>query len=190
MNMDNDDRKLPPPPTETLAPAETPLPTDVLAPPALAAPEALVEGFRRLQQRIPGFTHLSVQEKRSHARAANLDPEFIESGLHAATAWHHTKLYVKRSGEELREEQEEIRRWEQVVVEMRAITDGIEAANTKRKHRLGRAILTIYRMLGSCVERGFPGHLYMRPYYENMRRAFLRTRAFRKRKKPEDPEME
>ena len=32
--------------------------------------------------------------------------------------------------------------------EFRAITDGIEAANLKRKHRLGRAILQIYRILG------------------------------------------
>ncbi len=46
---------------------------------------------------------------------------------------------------ELREEQEEIRRWDAVIVEMRAVLDGIEAANLKRKHRLGTAILQIYR---------------------------------------------
>jgi len=56
------------------------------APAPLAEPQFLVEGLRHLQRRIPGFTQLSVQEKRSHARAANLDPDFIESGLHAACA--------------------------------------------------------------------------------------------------------
>ncbi len=86
----------------------------------------LVEGLHYLQQRIPEFTHLSWQEKRSHARAANLDPEFIESGLQAAEVWRDTKELVQRSGEELRQEQEEIRRWDRVVVELRAITDGIE----------------------------------------------------------------
>lgn len=127
--MTSDDRQTPAPPTGTLAPAETPPEaTDVLAPvhtdpPALAPPEALVEGLRYLQQRIPGFTHLSVREKRSHARAANLDPEFIEAGLHAATVWRDTKFMVKRSGEELRQEQEEIRRWDEVIVELRALTD-------------------------------------------------------------------
>ena len=40
---------------------------------------------------------------------------------------------------------------------MRALIDGIEAANLKRKH--------------------------MRPYYENMKRAYLRTQQFRRRKK-------
>ena len=44
----------------------------------------LVEGLRFLRQRIREFTHLSWQEKRAHARAASLDPEFIENGLHAA----------------------------------------------------------------------------------------------------------
>jgi hypothetical protein len=63
----------------TVEPAEmvaTPVATDLLAPvqttpPSLAEPEMLVKGLRYLQQRIPEFTHLSVQEKRSHARAAN-----------------------------------------------------------------------------------------------------------------------
>jgi hypothetical protein len=167
---------------------------DVLAPidatpPALAAPQTLAEGLRYLQQRIPGFTHLSVKEKRSRGRAANLDPEFIESGLHAAHAWADTKFFVRRTGEELREEQEEIRRWDQVVIELRAITDGIEGANTNRKHRLGKAILMIYAILGGYIERGPSKNDYMRPYYENMKRAFRRTRAFRK-KKEDEPEQE
>jgi hypothetical protein len=194
--MDNDDRKLSAPPITTLAPAEQPVAaTDVLTltdvPPALVAPETLVEGLRYLRQRIPGFIHLTVREKRSHSRVANLDPEFIEAGLHAASVWRDMQLMVKRSGEELREEQEEIRRWDQVVVELRAITDGIEAANTKRKHHLGTAILLLYQLLGACVERGLPRHAYMRPYYENMKRAYLKTRQFRRKKKQEEnPETE
>lgn len=47
----------------------------------------------------PEFTQLSVQEKRAHARAANLDREFIEAGLHAASVWRETEIMVKRSGE-------------------------------------------------------------------------------------------
>lgn len=192
--MENDDRKPPVPPVTTLAPAETPVAaTDVLAPdhatpPALAEPETLVEGLRYLQLRIPGFTHLSIKEKRSHSRAANLDPEFIEAGLHAADAWRDTKLVVHRSGDELREEQEEIRRWDRVVVELRAITDGIDAANTKRKHHLGMAILLLYRYLGASVESPACTFAYMRPYYATMKRAYLKTRQFRRKKTQGGPD--
>jgi hypothetical protein len=193
--MSSDDPQASAPPAVTVEPAETtatPVATDVLAPsqttpPSLADPEMLVKGLRYLQERIPEFTQLSVREKRSHARAANLDPEFVENGLHAARVWRETKTTVKRSGEELGQEQEEIRRWDEVIREMRALTDGIEAANMKRKHRLGTAILHIYRMLGIYLHHSRPEEAYMRPYYENMKRAYLRTQQFRRRKKKEEP---
>jgi hypothetical protein len=179
----------------TIVPAETAAtpaaPSDLLTlahtnTPVLAEPEMLVEGLRYLQRRIPEFTHLTWQEKRSHARAANLDPEFIESGLQAAAMWRDTGIMVQRSAEDLRQEQDEIRRWDEVLVEVRAIADGIEAANLKRKHRLGSAILKIYRILDVYFRRSHPDDVYMRPYFENMKRAYLRTQQFRKRKKKEE----
>jgi hypothetical protein len=200
--MSSDDRKSSAPPAVTVAtaaPAEavaTPVPAiDVLAlvdttPPALVEPEMLIQGLRVLQERIPGFTQLSVKEKRSHARAANLDPEFLESGLRTAAAWHWTKHFVKRSGEELRQEHEVARRWDEAIAAWRAILDGLEASNLKRKHRLGRAILLIYRILGIYMRNNRPEEAYMRPYYENMKRAYLRTQRFRKRPKKEEPAAE
>ena len=192
--MSSDDRQTSAPPAVTVQPAETVatlVATDLLVPvatpPPLAEPEMLVQGMRYLQQRIPEFTQLSVQEKRSYARAANLDPEFLENGLHTASAWGDTERIVKRSGDELREEHEETRRWDEVIRELRALTDGIDAANVKRKHRLGTAILTIYRLLGIHLDHGTPEVAYMRPYYDNMKRAYLRTQQFRKRTKKEEP---
>ena len=186
--MSSDDRQ-----TSAL-PAVAVEPNDPLSPAPTtphAEPELLVKGLRYLQQRIPEFTQLSVQEKRSHARAANLDPEFVEAGLHAAAVWQDTELVVKRSADDLRQEHEEIRQWDQVIVELRALTDGIEAANVKRKHRLGAAILLIYRILGVYFQRRTdPEFAYLRPYYENMKRAYLRTQRFRKRKKTEEPPAE
>ncbi len=189
--MSSDDRETSAPPEGTLEPAETvatPVATDVLAtvkttPPSLIEPEMLVKGLRYLQERIPDFTQLSVREKRSHARAANLDPEFVENGLHAASVWRDTELIVKRSGDDLRQEHEEIGRWDEVIRDLRALLDGVEAANVKRKHRLGTAILQIYRILGAYLHRSRPEDEYMRPYYENMKRAYMRTQQFRKRKK-------
>ena len=182
--MAKDDRQTSASPAVTVATNVSDLlsPADIV----LVDPDMLVEGLRYLQQRIPEFTHLTWQEKRSHARAANLDPEFIESGLRAAAVWRDTKKLVDRSADELREEQDETRRWDQVVVELRAITDGIEAANLKRKHRLGIAILMIYRILGINLHRGRAEDLYMRPYYENMKRAYLKTQQFRKRTKKKE----
>lgn len=196
--MSSDDQQSSDPPAVTAAPAEVEVTSgpaiDVLAPadttPTLVEPEMLVRGLRLLQERIPEFTQLSVKEKRSRARAANLDPEFIESGLHAAAAWHWTKHFVKRSGEELRQEDEVSRRWDEAIAAWRAILDGLEAANLQRKHRLGRAILLIYRILGIYMRGNRPEEAYMRPYYENMKRAYLRTQRFRKRTKKEDPAAE
>jgi hypothetical protein len=203
--MSSDDPQTSVPPEDAAAPAQKTVeqaemvpaqaPADLLVPvqttpPSLARPEMLVKGLRYLQERIPEFTHLTLQEKRSHARAANLDPEFIESGLHAASVWRDTAMMVDRTGDELRQEDEEIREWEQVVREMRALTDGIEAANVKRKHRLGIAILQIYRMLGGYMRHDSPRENYMRPYYEDMKRAYLRTQQFRRRKKKEAPPQE
>ena len=196
--MSSDDQQSSAPPAVTAAPAEgvvAPVPAiDVLAladtTPPLVEPEMLVQGLRLLQERIPEFTQLSVKEKRSRARAANLDPEFIESGLHAAAMWHWTKHFVKRSGEELRQEDEVSRRWDEAIAAWRAILDGLEAANLKRKHRLGRAILQIYEILGIYMRRDLPEEAYMRPYYENMKRAYLRTQRFRKRTKKEGPAAE
>lgn len=158
----------------------------VQAPPPLE-PEKLVAGLSYLQQLIPGFTHLSVQEKRSHARAANLDPEFLEAGLQAAEVWLQTELMTERTGAQLRQEDETIRRWDNAIARIRAIADGMEAANLKRKHRLGSAILLIYRMLGTWFRYPRPDDAYMRPFYEKMRRVYLRTQKFSKRKKKEEP---
>ncbi|HEX7151113.1 MAG TPA: hypothetical protein VF618_06460 [Thermoanaerobaculia bacterium] len=158
------------------------------APPALAEPEMLVKGLRQLQRRIPEFTQLTLQEKQSRARVANLDPAFIESGLHAAEAWPDSQHFMGRTAEELREEEAEIRRWDAVVVEFRAITDGIAAANLKRKHRLGTTILDIYYRLGSHLRRhSDPEDVPLRPYYENMKRAYQQSQRPRKRKKKEEP---
>jgi hypothetical protein len=197
--MSSDDRQSSASPPVTAEPAEevvTPVPAiDVLAlvdttPPALVEPEMLVQGLRLLQERIPGFTQLSVKEKRSYARAGNLDPEFIESGLQAAGMWRLTKQMVKRSGEDLRQEDEVSRRWDEAIAAWRAVLDGLEAMNLKQKHRLGRAILQIYRILGIYMRSNRPDEAYMRPYYENMKRAYLRTQRFRKRTKKEEPAAE
>jgi hypothetical protein len=149
--------------------------------PALASPVALIRGFRYLQQRIPGFTQLSAEEERSLIRVSSLDPDFIEAGIRAGTAWSETKGIIGRSGEELRHEADEIRDWDEAESEIRAVLKGISAANRKRRHRLGRDILNLYMILGETIHLESRRHL--RPHYEAMQRAYQNRK--RKRRKAE-----
>ena len=159
--------------------------------PAPIEPEALVEAFRYLQERIPDIVQLSIREERSMARAAYLDPEFVDAGIHAADVWREAKQVLLRSGAELREEADEIRRWDAVERELQALVKGVADANLKRKHALGRAILTVYRILGLRLRDGAlaTADAYLRPHYDAMKRAYLRTlKKSRKRGKNEEPE--
>lgn len=170
-------------------------PADLLAvapaspPAAVVEARMLAEGLRYLQQRVPGFVQLSVREKRSRARAANLDPEFMEAGLQTAEVWPETKTLTGRSAEELREEEAEIRRWDGTLVDLQAFVSGIEAANLNRKHHLGKAILLIYGVVGTQLRGEREDRSFMRPYYDNMKRAYLRTlKKGRKKAKQQEPE--
>jgi len=154
----------------------------------LAEPETLIQGLRFLQQRIPGFEQLALRRRRSMTRAANLDPEFLEAGIQAADAWEETKSIIGMSGPELREEDAEIRRWNQVEVDVKALLSGISNANLKRKHHLGDAILLLYAYLGRQMQTGGMPHL--RPYYENMKRAYLRTLKKSRQKKEKEKKAE
>jgi hypothetical protein len=45
-------------------------------------------------------------------------------------------------------------------------------------------------MLGICMNPCLPEDAYMRPYYENMKRAYLKTQRFRRRTKKGEPAKE
>jgi len=142
--------------------------------PLLVDAEMLVAGFRQLQARIPGYVHLTTPEARGMGRTAKLDPEFVSAGLHAASAWPDTKRLVGLSGEEMRDLDDEARRWDQVERELRIVLKGISDANLTRKNKLGRAILKLYWRLAD----GLKGRdiEWLRPYYEEMRKAWQRSR--------------
>ena len=151
---------------------------------ALANPVALIQGLRFLQQRIPGFTQLSVAEERSLIRVASLDADFIEAGIRAGSAWSETKGIIGRSGEELRYGADEIRQWDEAESELRVVLKGMSAANRKRRHRLGTDILSLYMILGETIHMESRRHL--RPHYEEMKRAYQNRK--RKRRKADEPD--
>jgi hypothetical protein len=145
--------------------------------PRAIEPQVLAEGLRQLQERIPGYVQLSLFEGRSMLRTASLPPEFIDAGIAAAKVWPQVKHLVGSSAEELRAEDEEIARWDEAERELAVVMKGIAGANRQRKHRLGSAILVLYTTLQHLVDH--PETTYLRPYLEEMKRAYVK-----KRKKP------
>ena len=143
------------------------------APPLLVEPATLVEGLRFLQSRIPDYTQLSADEVRAMMRAAYLDPEFIEVGIQSAGAWDNAKAALGTTGEEMRAEADEIRKWDEVERELTVLLKGIAAANLKRKHRLGSTVLKLYNILRVTVD--FQNR-HLRPYFDAMKQAYLRRR--------------
>lgn len=106
-------------------------------------------------------------------RVAHFDPEFIDVGLQAAAAWDHTTAVTGWSAEELRREADTIRHWDEVERELTFLMKGIAAANLKRKHRLGRAVLTIYNVLRHTVDAHDRD---LRPHFDQLKRAYVRRR--------------
>lgn len=153
--------------------------------PQLVDAQTLIEGLRYLQQRIPDFTQLSVAEARSLMHVAYLDPEFIENGLQTAAVWDLTQRMTGRSAEELREEAEKCRRMDEVERELKVLLKGISAVNLKQKHRLGSALMVIYNTLSVTIE---DRDRKLRPYFEAMKRAFLKRRKKSAKAKAQEAE--
>lgn len=147
--------------------------------PLLVEPETFIQGMRFLQQRIPGFIQLTVEEERTMSKAAHLPRQIVELGLETAEAWDQTEIQrlFGWTGEEQRREDEGIRRWETALREVDTLRKGIYGAILIRKHKRGLDILDMYsvgrRKIRSKVE-GAANRL--RPYIERMREAFVKNR--------------
>ena len=150
-------------------------------PPVVPDPPTLIRGFRLLAERIPGFRQLSSEEERAMIRASALDPEMIAAGLVAAEVWDQSRVWTRMPAEELRELDATIRESDDVIRELRILLKGMEGANRVRKHRRGTAILDLYKGLAIAVG-GRSGDNRLRPYFENMRQAYMKNRKRRKEK--------
>jgi len=119
--------------------------------------------------------------------AANLDEDFANAGIHAASLWDEAKQMTGYTAAELRELADEARRWDEVERELRIALKGITHANIQRRHRFGSAILLVYTALARLVT--LPSYAHLRPYYEEMKRLYLRaTKAGSKKGKGREGE--
>jgi len=161
----------------------------VVAPPGmrLVDAEALLAGLRQLRERIPDYVHLTPGESRGLGRTANLDPDFVNAGIHTVSSTPDAKEYWGWSGEELRQLADEGRRWDDVERELRIVLKGIADANRMRKNSLGFAILAVYELAGRLIKK--PSAAWLLPYYNEMHAAWKRSRE-RSRRKKEPPKPE
>src|SRR6185295_12880 len=186
MSAANDDRSLPEQPSSTaegeLVPPDTPgtaALTIAPAGPLLVDAEMLLTGLRHLQERLPDYIHLTAREARGMGRAANLDEDFMNAGIQAATVWGDTKRFTGWTGEEMRQIADETRRWDDVERELRIVLKGISDGNLKRKNDLGNGILMVYLALGRLTKMDLK---HLRPYYDEMKAAWLRSKRPKKKK--------
>ncbi len=150
-------------------------------PPVLPIPNTLIRVFRLLQDRIPGFTQLSIDEERSMIRASHLDPEFISDSLLAAEVWDKTEFFAKMTSQQMHQLDAEIREWDSLEKELTVLLKGISGANRKRRHRLGTAILGLY--FGLRLQANDPANNHLRPYFERMKRSYMKNRKTREKAK-------
>ncbi len=150
--------------------------------PLLVEPETLIQGLRFLQERIPGFVQVSEAEERSMIKAAHVDPEIVEMGIHLAGAVPEAKKLIGWTGEELQREAEVIRRWNGAEREIKALLDGISGAILRRKYTLGTAILDLYAILRRTAKRNNSRHAHLRAHLEELQRAFARQRKGRQKR--------
>lgn len=113
-------------------------------------------------------------------KAAHVDPEIIEIGIHVAGAIPESKIMIGWSGEELQREADAVRRWSSAEREISAVLSGISGALLTRKHRLGQAILDLYAILRRRMNHQDSRWANLRPHLEEMQRAFARQRKGRR----------
>lgn len=157
-------------------------------PPAPITIDALIQACRLLQQRIPGFDQLSVEEKQRLVRVASLDPEFLAAGIEAMCVCDDYSAAVGYTGEELRDLSARIERRAELQREFQRLADGVGAVLLKERHDLGNAVLIFYSLLGTDLRSPYTAKRHMRPYYEDMKRAYMKRRKTRRKAAPEPAE--
>ncbi len=159
-------------------------------PPEPITIDALIEACRLLKQRIPGFDHLSAEERQRLLRVASLDPEFLAAGIEGMCVCDDYRAAVGYSGEERRDLSARIERRAELQREFQRLADGVGAALLKERHDLGNAVLVFYSLLGTDLRSpsGSITKRHMRPYYEDMKRAYMKKRKTRRKTAPEPAE--
>lgn len=153
-------------------------------PAPMVEPEALVEQLRNMRQFIPDYTQLRTSESQAIRSAAFVDPRFVQAAINAISACHCLRGALEHSPEDLHREVTDAARWDAVESELRAMLQGVVAANLVRRHRVGMATLQTYSISRQLVRK--EGHSDLLPHVAAMKRL---NRFGRRSKSPgEEPD--
>ena len=153
--------------------------------PVAVEPEALVEQLRSMRQFIPDYIQLRIPDARVIRATAYVDPRFVQAAISAISACHCLRGALDNTPTDLNREVAEAARWAALEEELKAMLQGVVAANLVRRHRLGMATLQTYSISRQLVRQ--EGHTDLLPHVAAMRQF---NRFGRRRKNPgEEPKV-
>jgi hypothetical protein len=132
-------------------------------------PEDLIAELRRLQARIPLFGAMTPSQQSAIVRVAHLDPEFVEAGINSLAANPDAGPLIDPRHDEAPILRQELDHWSMAERELAALTAGVAGANLRRRHRLGRLVLSTYGIFRQLIKKPEWNHLL--PWVELMRKA-------------------
>src|ERR1041384_3463930 len=95
-------------------------------------PEDVVAQLRAIRQSIPEYGQIPTDVKSTLHSAANVSPHFVNASINTIGASPVVQTAVGRSPEELLQESNDVSRWSAVEDELRAMLNGVAAANLTR----------------------------------------------------------
>jgi hypothetical protein len=134
----------------------------------ILAPEAVIEQLRALRQGIPDFVQLPIPDARALRIVARADAEFLKAAISVVGMSAAVQTAVGMTADEMLHDADAVTRWVAVENELRALLEGITAANLVRRHRLGLAALQSYHVGRQLIRKKENADLL--PYVATMRR--------------------
>ncbi|HEY2091217.1 MAG TPA: hypothetical protein VGJ81_04970 [Thermoanaerobaculia bacterium] len=152
-----------------------------VTPSTTANPEDVVTQLRAIRQLIPEYGQIPATVKTTLHSAANVSPHFVNASINTIGASTVVQAAVGRSPEELLQESSDVARWSAVEDELRAMLNGVTAANLGRRHRLGLTALQTYGVTRQLTRKS--EHADLLPHLDNMQR----LNRFGRKKATSDP---
>jgi hypothetical protein len=143
-------------------------------------PEQIVEQLRMLRQHVPDFGPLTVPDARSLRRTAHVNAELVQAAINTLGASKFISSAIGNNADEVLAERVDVGRWSAVEDELRAILQGVSAANLSRRHRIGLITLQTYSISRQLVRNKRNADLL--PHVDGMRR--VNTFGRRRRSTP------
>ena len=151
----------------------------------MLTPEEVIEQVRVMRDRIPEFNPLPKEQKTGRMmRLARIDPAVLHASIGAVGTSPVIQSVIGNTPEELVQAHAEMTRWSVAENELRALLEGVAAANLVRRHELGQAAQKTYHVGRQLAE--LREHANLVPHVEEIRR--LRKLGRRRSRAAAEPE--